>query len=535
MKLNLKETKNKEQWKGFKLYTFDRDAAVKESEDNPRWVHFGAGNIFRIFPARLCQDLLNIGCEKSGIIVGEGFDFEIIDRIYRPHDNLTMGVTLKANGSIDKEIIGSVAKAVKCDPSSAEDWGVLESAFRNPSLQMVSFTITEKGYALTTSDGSLSSGYKADFSRDIKDAEMFLSRLVRLLSERYNAGGAPLALVSMDNCSHNGEKLRGAVTAISEAYEKQGSLSHDTVAWLENEANVSFPWSMIDKITPRPDEGVRRMLEKDGFADTEIIITDKHTYIAPFVNAEEAEYLVIEDSFPNGRPALEKAGVYMTDRDTVNKVEKMKVCTCLNPLHTALALSGCLLGYTLIADEMKDGDLVAMVKRLGYAEGLPVVVNPGILDPKVFLDEVVDKRIPNPFMPDTPQRIATDTSQKLAIRFGETIKSYIAQKRDLSVLKVIPLVAALWCRYLMGLDDEGHEFTLSPDPMLDTVRPYVKEVKLDGKVNAESVLRPLFLNESIFGLDLTKTALWERIKSNFARLTAGRGAVRNTIHETVSE
>ena len=97
----------------------------------------------------------------------------------------------------------------------------------------------------------------------------------------------------------------------------------------------------------------------------------------------------------------------------------MKVCTCLNPLHTALALSGCLLGYTLIADEMKDEDLSKMVSILGYTEGLPVVVNPGIIDPKAFIDEVLTKRIPNPFMPDTPQRIATDTSQKLSIRFGE--------------------------------------------------------------------------------------------------------------------
>ena len=98
----------------------------------------------------------------------------------------------------------------------------------------------------------------------------------------------------------------------------------------------------------------------------------------------------------------------------------MKVCTCLNPLHTALAIYGCLLGYTLISDEMKNPVLKKIVESIGYQEGLPVVVNPGILDPKEFIDQVVNVRIPNPFMPDTPQRIATDTSQKLSIRFGET-------------------------------------------------------------------------------------------------------------------
>ena len=82
------------------------------------------------------------------------------------------------------------------------------------------------------------------------------------------------------------------------------------------------------------------------------ITTSRGTFIAPFVNAEIPQYLVIEDIFPEGRPPLEEAGVYMTDRDTVNKVEKMKVTTCLNPLHTALAVFGCLLGDKKISDEM---------------------------------------------------------------------------------------------------------------------------------------------------------------------------------------
>ena len=132
------------------------------------------------------------------------------------------------------------------------------------------------------------------------------------------------------------------------------------------------------------------------------------------------------------------------------------MCTCLNPLHTALAIYGCLLGYTLIADEMKNPLLKKMVEIIGYREGLPVVVDPGILDPKQFIDEVVTKRIPNPFMPDTPQRIATDTSQKLPIRFGETIKAYKESSRlSLEDLHIIPLVFAGWLRYLMAVDDQG--------------------------------------------------------------------------------
>ena len=103
-------------------------------------------------------------------------------------------------------------------------------------------------------------------------------------------------------------------------------------------------------------------LEKLGVEDIQPAIAGKKTYIAPFVNAEETEYLVIEDAFPNGKPALDKGGIIFTDRATVDKVEKMKVCTCLNPLHTALAIYGCLLGYTLISEEMKNPLLKNMVE-----------------------------------------------------------------------------------------------------------------------------------------------------------------------------
>lgn len=534
MKLTLKDLENKSSWEGYSLFNYDHKAVVENTKNRPEWIHFGAGNIFRIFPANLCQKLLNKGKMDTGIIVGEGFDFEIIDKIYAPHDNLTLGVTLKADGSISKEVIGSVAFAVKCEPDNKADFSILKEAFINPSLKMVSFTITEKGYALTSSDGKIFPSYATDFSHPVKEAKMFLCRLTGLLLERFNNGAFPIALVSMDNCSHNGEKLQKAIIGIAEAWCQNGFVSQNFIDYLKNEKKVSFPWSMIDKITPRPNQLVSDMLKKDGFEDTELVITDKHTYIAPFVNAEEAQYLVIEDSFPNGRPALEEAGVYMTDRDTVNKVEKMKVCTCLNPLHTALAISGCLLGYKLIADEMKDDDLCKMVNILGYKEGLPVVVNPEILDPKSFIDEVIGKRLPNPFMPDTPQRIATDTSQKLSIRFGETIKAYLSDKNlDIEKLEVIPLVYALWCRYLIGIDDNGLPFELSPDPLLEELKALLAGISLGNK-NYEDKLKSLLSNEKIFGINVTSSPIYSKVMNYFEKMISSKGMVRKTIHELVN-
>ena len=222
-----------------------------------------------------------------------------------------------------------MAESLTADLSAKADLARLIEIFSAPSLQMVSFTITEKGYSLNGPDGSLSGIVKDDFEKKCFPPRHLMGKMAYLLHERYKAGACPVAMVSMDNCSHNGDKLRAAV---------QGLVDEGFISYLKDETKVSFPLSMIDKITPRPDADVVKMLEKDGFEDTDIIVTDKHTYTAAFVNAEETQYLVVEDRFPNGRPPFDKGGIYFTDRETVDKVEKMKVCTCLNPLHTALAI-----------------------------------------------------------------------------------------------------------------------------------------------------------------------------------------------------
>ena len=341
-------------------------------------------------------------------------------------------------------------------------------------------------------------------------------------------------MVSMDNCSHNGDKLYAAVNAFAEAWVKNGVVEEGFLAYVNDKNKVSFPWSMIDKITPRPDASVEAILKADGIEELEPVVTSKNTWVAPFVNAEETEYLVIEDSFPNGRlEALEKGGLMFTERETVDKVEKMKVCTCLNPLHTCLAVFGCVLGYEKISEEMKDAELKKLVETVGYVEGLPVVVNPGVLDPKEFIDTVLNVRIPNPFMPDTPQRIATDTSQKLAIRFGETIKNYIKEGKDLNDLKLIPLVFAGWLRYLMAVDDNGTAFELSPDPLLETVCPHVAGFKLGEEADVEAALKPVLENEKIFGVNLYEVGMAEKVCGYFKELIAGPSAVRATLKKYV--
>ena len=335
-------------------------------------------------------------------------------------------------------------------------------------------------------------------------------------------------MVSTDNCSHNGDKLKAAMVAFAKAWEDAGLIEKGFLAYVQDDNKVSFPWTMIDKITPRPDKKVEEMLIPDWGTELEPVVTSKNTYVAPFVNAEECEYLVIEDSFPNGREALEKGGFIFTKRETVDQVEKMKVCTCLNPLHTALAVFGCLLGYTLISKEMQDPELSALVNKIGYVEGLPVVVDPKIISPKDFIDQVVNKRIPNPFMPDTPQRIATDTSQKLAIRYGETIKAYMkSEELDVDSLTYIPLVFAGWLRYLMGINDQGEKFELSSDPLLSVLCPVMERVEFGS--SQVSAIKEILSNQSIFGVDLYASSLGEKTERYFIEMNAGVGAIRETL------
>ena len=138
MHLSDSEMKDREQWEkaGIRLPGFDREAMRQATKECPQWIHFGAGNIFRAFPAALQQELLNQGAEKTGIIVAEGYDYEIIKKAYRPQDDLSLLVTLKANGTIEKTVIGSLAESLAVDRQDEADWNRLKAIFASSTLQI---------------------------------------------------------------------------------------------------------------------------------------------------------------------------------------------------------------------------------------------------------------------------------------------------------------------------------------------------------------------------------------------------------------
>ena len=255
---------------------------------------------------------------ETGLIVAEGFDYEIIEKMNRPHDDYSILVTLKANGTVEKTVVGSVMESLALDSEDDAQFSRLKEIFSADSLQMATFTITEKGYNLYGSDGNFMPAVAADMAAGPQKPASYIGKVASLLYARFLAGEKPIAMVSMDNCSHNGDQLYAAIHSFAEQWTKNNLVRDGFLRYIENPSLVSFPLTMIDKITPRPDPKVEQLLLKDEIDGLSPVITQKNTYVAPFVNAEECQYLIIEDLFPNGKLPLDEAGIIYTNRLRLN-------------------------------------------------------------------------------------------------------------------------------------------------------------------------------------------------------------------------
>lgn len=514
---------------------FDINSMAERTKASPKWIHLAPSNLYRGMIAPLQQKLLESGVVEYGMIAVETHDKQVIDGIYAPHDNLSIRVVMHPDGKNDLMVVANIADALFADASdSLKDWKKTLDYFSQDSLQMVSITCTEKGYNI---DNPLA---EADLKNGPDAPKHIMAKVAAFAYHRYKSSGTPLAFVSMDNCSENGHKFYSAVMAFAREWADKNFVKAEFLKYLEEK--ISFPWTMIDRITPRPAQNVKEMLEEKGIEGMEILTTDKGTVIAPFVNTEHVSYLVIQDNFPNGRPPLEEAGVIFCDSpEAVAGYEKMKVGACLNPIQTTLCIFGCLLNHKHIYDTIADPLLKELVYRQSYYESLPVVVHPGGIEPSEFLREVLEERLPNPNIPDTPARIITDTSQKVGVRYGDAIIAHGDEARN---LKYIPLAIAAWCRYLMGIDDSGKEMNYnqgaeppwnkwSPDPMLEEVTQYVSDIQLGDPETAENKLKPILSNVELFGIDLYEAGLGDKIKGYFKEMIAGVGAVRATLRRHV--
>ena len=178
-------------------------------------------------------------------------------------------------------------------------------------------------------------------------------------------------------------------------------------------------------------------------------------------------------------------------------------------------------------------DMMKMARMVAYDEGLPVVPDPGILSPQAFVDELFRDRFPNEYLGDTNLRLAVDVSQMLGIRFGETVKSYVAKYGDASRLTAIPLGIAGWLRYLLGVDDAGKTYELAPDPMKEELQAQLKDIVVGEPSTFTDQLRPILSNERLFFIDLYKAGIGEKIEGMFREMIAGPGAAGATLHKYV--
>ncbi len=526
MKLSLENLEKKVNWQGYRLPDYDIAEMRAVTKAHPTWLHLGAGNLFRAFPAVLAQRMLTAGLTDKGIICCEAYDEEIIDKAYRPFDNLAVCVTLYADGALKKEVVGSIAESIKM----STDFDRVREIFCSPSLQMVSLSITEKAYILRDSNKEYYPDVQADMDNGPEGCQSFMGKLACLCLRRMHACGTPIALVSMDNCSNNGHRLQRAMFEIINMWFQHGKIDAEEFAYLTG--RVTFPRTMIDKITPFPSRAIATRLREDGLDMVKPVQTAKGSWVSCFVNTESPQYLLIEDLFPNGHPPLEQLGIIFTSGPIVEKCMEMKACSTLNPMDTAMAEFGMMLGYETINCIVHDEDIRAFITNLCYDECMPLGADPGVLDPDEFAHEILTVRYPNPYLNDTAARIMTDTSQKVVTRYGQILNNYYNSTSPLhrvSHLRLIPLAIAGWLRYLIGVDDNGDPMTLSPDPMLDALRGRLEGIALGGTATADQ-LYPILSDRRLFGLNLFEVGCGDRILEYFNELIAGPGAVRATLH-----
>uniref|UniRef100_UPI002898C5EF mannitol dehydrogenase family protein n=1 Tax=Paracoccus sp. TaxID=267 RepID=UPI002898C5EF len=340
---------------------------------------------------------------------------------------------LVRSDSTQANVVGSLAGVLAGPKVGAE----ILAAMQAPGCRIVSLTVTEKGYGLLRTGGCDldHAAVAADLAQPDAPSGV-LGLLAMGLKQRFDAGLAPFTVMSCDNLPDNGHLLRQAV--IDFARRAYGADLADRIA-----AEVAFPATMVDRITPRSTQST--------FADAAQLIGAEDLAA---VETEPFAQWVIEDHFSAGRPAWEAMGATFTAN--VRPYEAMKL-RMLNGSHSMLAYAGFLSGKTYVRDVMADPSLSALVARhLGAAAAsLPA----GDLDLAGYAS-ALEARFANPAIAHATAQIAMDGSQKMPQRIFAAACDTLANGGDLAAFA---FATAAWMRYALGRDDAGQVYGLN-DP-----------------------------------------------------------------------
>ncbi|MFN0114963.1 MAG: mannitol dehydrogenase family protein [Paracoccaceae bacterium] len=416
-------------------------------------VHIGCGNFHRAHMAVYLDDLF---------VRGEGLDWAILGAGVResdaamraalePQDWMTTVIELEP-GAHSARVTGSMAGFV---PVRAGNAGLI-AAMSDPGIRIVSLTVTEGGYFIDPRTGTFSTDHP-DILKDAANPgapDTAFGAIVAALKARAAAGVRPFTVMCCDNVPHNGRVTRDAVVGLAR-------LSDPGFAeWIA--ANVAFPNSMVDRITPATGARERAMAAAMGVDD------------AWPVTCEPFRQWVIEDNFPAGRPALEKVGVTFTPH--VDRFETMKI-RILNGGHAIIAYPGGLFDIALVHEAMAHPLIRGFLDAVEAREILPVV--PPV--PGVELDgyrRLIIDRFANPDVGDTIRRLCLDGSNRQP-------KFILPSIRDNLGRGVVPdgliLESALWCRYCFGVSESGAEIAPN-DPNWDRLTAQARRAKDDPAV-----------------------------------------------------
>jgi mannitol 2-dehydrogenase len=396
-------------------------------------IHFGIGNFHRAHQAVYLDDLFNLGQDHDWGLIGAGvtsYDGTMRDKL-KAQDYLTTVVEQDVGKSAAR-VTGSMIDFL--DPS---DRKALIARLADPAIRIVSMTITEGGYFINPATGIFDPQHPAiaEDGRNPDDPKTVFGLILAGLKRRRAEGTKPFTVMSCDNIPGNGHVTENAISGLA-------ALSGPEFAsWIKT--NVAFPNSMVDRITPAT--GPR---EINHCAETFDIADNWPVY------CEEFKQWVMEDNFPNGRPALEKVGV--TFVKDVAPFELMKI-RILNGGHAAIAYPGELLDIHFVHEAMEEPLIRAFLAKLEKTEIIPCV--PPV--PDTNLDDyfdLIERRFANPKIGDTISRLAQDGSNRQPKFILPSTSDRLAKGEDVVGLA---LVSALWCRYFEGTSDSGRKITFN--------------------------------------------------------------------------
>ncbi len=483
---------------------------------------FSAGKMAYGHTGDIMQDLLNED-PSAGVMIGvETYSPKYVTDLSASDFLMTQLIYEYEKGKVVPKIQGALDSILFLDGATGSlAWAKLNQLAQDPTIQFATVNAPEGTYGVNYHGGEFAEPISAVLIKDMEEGTVNSdpAKWTSFALERYKAG-LKFAMVSCTNFSGNGHVTGATLRTVAKAWEAKGLAPKGFLDYLSDPARFSFPNCMIDRIAVNPNEDTQRVMDALGIKSNMVV-------------TERARYWAVEDIFPNGRPAFEKAeGVFMEDSyEDVKKYEDMKL-RILNMSHSVIAGLGVLLGYRGsygVYKGMQDKDITALIDRI-ISIVIRTVDRPKKMDPNDFAKAAIE-RLNNPNIPDDPMRIAFNASAKMLPRFLDTYYAGEAKGLSKDELDLVLLPVAGFLRYTMAVDDQGQNYNLEDDPRKELLVSSGSQAKL-GDAASVAAFKALINTKGIMGEELYGHGdTGSRLEAMAAKMLAGTGAVRKTIQE----